>query len=213
MLPTICEITDVDSNESRSRSSSPADDDNANNATTPMTPSSYLHALDSLQMPPTSPQQQNHQQGHLLHKRRHSPPVSVLLLSERRLKLRKAAASVDYEMKKLNHQISLAQQYTDDIVAMRIEQTRMEARLRQERKDIADRHVQLIEELRKLANDAVEISRADAEVTVLKDEYAAELQYLEEMKIKIRRDVELQRQAIEGLSSTDLSRLKLLHEC
>jgi hypothetical protein len=164
-------------------------------------------------MPPTSPQQQNHQQGHLLHKRRHSPPVSVLLLSERRLKLRKAAASVDYEMKKLNHQISLAQQYTDDIVAMRIEQTRMEARLRQERKDIADRHVQLIEELRKLANDAVEISRADAEVTVLKDEYAAELQYLEEMKIKIRRDVELQRQAIEGLSSTDLSRLKLLHEC
>jgi len=48
-------------------------------------------------------------------------------------------------------------------------------------------------------------------VTVLKDEYAAELQYLEDMKAKIRRDVELQRKAIEGLA-TDPSTL-LLHEC
>ena len=178
MLPTIFEVTGVDSSESSSSSQ-----DNSNVTTTP---SSYLH----------EPQ-------HLLNKRRLSPPVGVLLLSERRMKLRKAAANVDYEMKKLNQQIAVAQQYTDDIVAMRIEQTRMEARLRQERKDIAARHLQLIEDLRKLANDAVEISRADAEVTVLKDEYAAELQYLEDMKEKIRRDVEIQRKAIEVLGSTD----------
>jgi hypothetical protein len=185
-LPTICEITDLDSNESSCSSPSPDDDNNADaNSTT--APSSYLQALNSL--PPLLPKQ-----------RRLSPPVGVLLLSERRLKLRKAAATVDFEMKKLNHQIALSQQYTDDIVAMRIE-----------RKDIASRHLQLIEDLRKLANDAVEISRADAEVTVLKDEYAAELQYLEDMKAKIRRDVELQRKAIEGLA-TDPSTI-LLHEC
>ena len=197
MLPTICEITDLDSNESSCSSPSPDDDNNADaNSTT--APSSYLQALNSL--PPLLPKQ-----------RRLSPPVGVLLLSERRLKLRKAAANVEIEMKKLNHQIALSQQYTDDIVAMRIEQTRMEARLRQERKDIASRHLQLIEDLRKLANDAVEISRADAEVTVLKDEYAAELQYLEDMKAKIRRDVELQRKAIEGLATDPLT--LLLHEC
>lgn len=199
MLPTICEITDVDSNDSSCSSL-----DNAyatTTTTTTATPSSQIPALNSLPSP------QN-----LLHKRRLSPPVGVLLLTERRMKLRKAAASVDYEMKKLNRQIALAQQYTDDIVAMRIEQTRMEARLRQERKDIAARHLQLIEDLRKLANDAIEISRADAEVTVLKDEYAAELQYLEDMKEKIRRDVESQRKAIEVLGSSDPSK-KLLHEC
>jgi len=200
MLPTICEITDVDSNESSCSSPSSDDDKNADATLTSTTaaPSPYLQTLNSL--PPLLPKQ-----------RRLSPPVGVLLLSERRLKLRKAAANVDFEMKKLNHQIALAQHYTDDIVAMRIEQTRMEARLRQERKDIASRHLRLIEDLRKLANDAVEISRADAEVTVLKDEYAAELQYLEDMKAKIRRDVELQRKAIEGLA-TDPSTI-LLHEC
>ncbi len=196
MLPTICELTDVDSSESRGSSQ-----DNSNETTTP---SSYLHELNSL--PPPPPPQ------HLLHKRHLSPPVGVLLLSDRRKKLCKAAANVDYEMKKLNHQIALAQQFTDDIVAMRIEQTRMEARLRQERKDIATRHLQLIEDLRKIAKDAVEISRADAEVTVLKDEYAAELQYLEDMKEKIRRDVEIQRKAIDLLRSTDPA-TTLLHEC
>lgn len=100
------------------------------------------------------------------------------LLYDRRKKLQRAANNSDYMMQQLNSQLALTQQYTDEIIAMRKEQTRLEDKLSKERKEIAHRNEQLMNDLKDLEKEAFRIAQAEAEVTALKLQYQSELQLL-----------------------------------
>lgn len=119
-----------------------------------------------------------------LHKRHHSPPspVGAFLLSERRVRLRKAGSNMDFESKQLDQQLALTQQYTNEIIRMRIDQSRLEEQLKKERQEIELRNERLLEDLRDIEQAAAQITQAEAELALLKGQYEAELHLLGEEK-------------------------------
>mmetsp|Transcript_24487 Transcript_24487/g.52765 ORF Transcript_24487/g.52765 Transcript_24487/m.52765 type:complete len:359 (-) Transcript_24487:202-1278(-) len=122
----------------------------------------------------------------------HKRPIGVFLLSERQNKLRKAASNSDFEMRQLTQQLALTQQYTDEIVAMRREQTRLEERLKKEREEIAFRNIRLLKDLQELEQAAAQIFRAETEVTLLRGQYESELHFLGEEKEQVKRIIQMQ---------------------
>ena len=118
--------------------------------------------------------------------KRNTPPCEPFLLYDRRKKLQRAANNSDYIMQQLNSQLALTQQYTEEIIALRKEQSRLEEKLRKERKEIAHRNAQLMDDLKDLEKEGARIAQAEAEVTALKLQYQSELQLLVVEKDKLQ---------------------------
>jgi len=113
-------------------------------------------------------------------------PVGVVLRSQRRTKLTKAGANSDFEMKQLDQQIALTNQYTSEVVAMRREQTKLKEQLEHEREEIALSNKRLLRDLQGLQEMATQISQAEAEVAILAQEYNFQLHLLEQEREQMR---------------------------
>jgi len=118
--------------------------------------------------------------------KRNYPSGESFLLYDRRKKLQRAANNSDYIMQQLNSQLALTQQYTDEIIAMRKEQSRLEEKLCKERKEIVHRNEQLMNDLKDLEKEGARIAQAETEVTALKLQYQSELQLLVMEKDKLQ---------------------------
>eukprot|EP00578_Thalassiosira_sp_NH16_P028938 CAMPEP_0181095278 /NCGR_PEP_ID=MMETSP1071-20121207/10434_1 /TAXON_ID=35127 /ORGANISM="Thalassiosira sp., Strain NH16" /LENGTH=338 /DNA_ID=CAMNT_0023177649 /DNA_START=102 /DNA_END=1118 /DNA_ORIENTATION=- len=113
-------------------------------------------------------------------------PIGSFLKSERRARLQKAAANTDFEMKQLNQQIALTDQYTSEIIEMRREQRGLERHLKNERHEIFLRNEQLMKDLWEIDQAASQIAQAEAEVALLRGQYETELHKLGEEKVQLK---------------------------
>jgi len=115
----------------------------------------------------------------------HKRSIDNFIISQQRHKLQKAEQRNDYETKQLSAQLSLTQQYTDEIIAMREEQSKLEKKLLLQRRDLKHRNEQLKKELTQLDIEAANISKSEAEVIKLRGQYRTELQLLENEHLRL----------------------------
>jgi len=115
----------------------------------------------------------------------HKRSIDNFIISQQRHKLQKAEQRNDYETKQLSAQLSLTQQYTDEIIAMRKEQSKLEKKLLLQRRELKHRNEQLKKELTQLDIEAANISKSEAEVIKLRGQYRTELQLLEKEHLRL----------------------------
>ncbi|KAL9187086.1 hypothetical protein ACHAXT_010806 [Thalassiosira profunda] len=145
---------------------------------------------------PEDVQQQLLSHMHQSPRKRNQSPVGAYLQSERRAKLRKAHAASDFEMQQLHQQLALTQQYTSEVMAMRRDQTKLQARLQKEKAEMALRNEQLLTELQKIDVAKAQIAQSEADVATLAQQYHAQLLALNQQK-------EQMKHAIKQLAAND----------
>ena len=97
-------------------------------------------------------------------------------------KLKRVNANADFELRQLNQQIQMTDQLNEQISMMRLEQTKLEEKLRLEKREIAQRNKALVQELADIEASKELISVRERDLSLLKEQFNEQLSMMIEAK-------------------------------
>lgn len=134
-------------------------------------------------------------------KQRQDPPSLLLDLNKevelRRFSVEKAEAEAKRIKQQLDEQLILTQQYTDQVMAMRKVQTKLQADLQRELKEVARQNEKLQSEIKKLDITKKELQNAKSEVEKEEFELLSLRDQLKEQHAALKEEIILENQALQ----------------